>query len=249
MILRKAILVFSVALVLALPACSGGAQPSAPSPAVNNLASTLVAMTFQAATQSASQSSKVETSVPAATPTSRPVLYINNNVQCRTGTKANFKVVATFTPGAVVDIIGKHTVDSAWLVTVPNSPDTCWVLAQDASPSGSYENLPDVTPQPSAQKPPAMPPTISWPFICSYVQGNVYEVKIQLSWSSPASDVNGYRVYRFNMQIADLPATTTTFADTTNVDMGSKLTYSVEAYNDAGVSPRKSVTINSICKK
>jgi hypothetical protein len=182
------------------------------------------------------------------TPTSKPVLYINNNVQCRTGTKTNFRVVATFMPGAIVDIVGKRTVDSAWLVTVPNSPETCWVLAQDASPSGSYETLPEVTPQPSTQKAPAMPGSISWPFICSYVQGNVYEVKIALSWSN-VSDANGYRVYRSNTQIADLPATTTSFSDDTNVDLGSQLIYSVEAYNDVGVSPRKSVTINSICKK
>ena len=220
-----------------------------PSPEVGSLASTIVAMTFQAATQSASQSSAVKASVAAATPTAKPVLYINNNVQCRTGTKSNFRVVTTFMPGTVVDIIGKHTVDSAWLVTVPNSPETCWVLAQDASPSGSYENLPEVTPQPSTQKVPTIPGNISWPFICAYVQGNVYEVKINLFWINTANDANGYRVYRANTQIADLPATTTKFSDTTQVNLGSQLIYSIEAYNDVGVSPRKSITINSICKK
>jgi len=248
MILRKVVLIFSGALILALQACNSGVKSPAASPEVSNLASTIVAMTFQAATQLASQSSDVLTSAPVATPTSKPILYINNNVQCRTGTKTNFKVVTTFMPGTIVDIVGKNTVDSAWLVPVPNSPETCWVLAQDASPSGSYESLPEVTPQPSTQKAPSIPGSISWPFICSYVQGNVYEVKINLSWTNLANDANGYRVYRSNTQIADLPATTTKFTDTTNVDLGAQLTYSVEAYNDAGVSPRKSITINSICK-
>jgi hypothetical protein len=246
MIYRKVILIFSGALILALQTCNNDQRPPAPSPEVNNLASTIVAMTFQAATKSASQ--RYSTSVPAATPTTKPTLYINNNIPCRTGTKTNFKVVATFQPGTILEIVGKYSVDSAWLVRAPNSQITCWVLAQDASPAGSYDNLPEVTPLPSTQKAPAIPGSISWPFFCSYVQGEVYEVKINLSWANSVHDANGYRVYRFDTQIADLPASTTSFADTTNVNLGSQLTYSVEAYNDVGVSPRKTITINSICK-
>ncbi len=247
--LRKTILFFSGALIFAVQACNSAVQQSTPQPDVSNLASTLVAMTFQAATQSASQRLSAKTPGPAATPTSKPELYINNNIPCRTGTQTNFKIVVTFLPGTIVDMVGKDTADSAWLVKVPDSPGTCWVLAQDGSPSGSFENLPEVTPQPSTQKPPAIPGSISWPYLCSYVQGTVYEVKINLSWTNATNDANGYRVYRLDTQIADLPATTTSFSDTTNVALGSQLVYSVEAYNDAGVSPRKSITINSICNK
>jgi hypothetical protein len=248
MILRKTILMISGAFILTLQACNSDLKSSPPSPEVNDLASTIVAMTFQAATRSASQKLSAIASIPAATPTSSPTLYINNNVPCRSGTKSNFKVIATFLPGTTLDILAKYSVDSAWLVKVPNSPGTCWVLAQDGSPGGSYDSVPEVTPLPSTQKAPAMPATISWPFICSYVQGDVYQVKINLSWSSLANDANGYRLYRFDTQIADLPASNTSFTDTTNVNQGSQLTYSVVAYNDVGVSPPKSVTINSICK-
>lgn len=248
MILRKTILMISSALILTLQACNSDLKSQPPTPQVNDLASTIVAMTFQAATQSASQKLTANTSIPAATPTSRPTLYINNSVPCRTGTKPNFKVVATLLPGTTLDIVAKYSVDSAWLVKVPDNPGTCWVLAQDGSPGGSYENLPEVTPLPSTQKAPAMPASISWPFICSYVQGDVYQVKINLSWSSLANDANGYRLYRFDTQIADLPASNTSFSDTTNVTQGGQLTYSVVAYNDVGISPPKSVTINSICK-
>lgn len=245
MILRKSILIFLVLLVLALPACSPAATPITPSPDISSLASTFVAMNFQAATRTAAQKLANIT----ATPTSKPALYVNNTIPCRSGTKPNFKIITTFNPGTVVDMIGKDTPDSAWLVKVPNSTQTCWVLAQDASPSGSYQNLLEVTPQPSTQKLPAVPVSLSWPFICSYVQGNVYQVKINLSWNDITNDANGYRVYRFDTQIADVPATTTSISDTTNVNLGSQLVYGVEAYNDAGVSPRKSVTINSICTK
>ena len=249
MILRKSILIYSCTLTLALQACNGTVNPPVPSPDVSNMASTLVAMTFQAATESAARSLGARTLSPLATPTSKPALYINNNIPCRTGTKANFKIVTTFSPGTIVDMVGKNTADSAWLVKLPDGAGTCWVLAQDASPSGSYESLPEVTPQSSTQKPPAIPGSVSWPYICSYVQGNVYEVKINLSWTNAINDANGYRVYRFETQVADLPSNTTTFSDTTNVNLGSQLAYSVEAYNDAGVSPRKTITINSICSK
>ena len=243
--LRKSIFIFYSALILALQACNATGSSSVPSPDVGNMASTLVAMTFQAATQS----SGAKPTEPAPTPTTRPSLYINNTVPCRTGTKPNFRIVATFNPGTVVEMLGKNTADSAWLVKLPNSGGFCWVLAQDASPSGSYGNLPEVTPQPSTQKLPVAPASLSWPFICSYVQGNVYEVKINLSWTNYANDANGYRVYSFDTQITDLPDSITTFSDSTNVNLGSQLIYSVEAYNDAGVSPRKSITINSICSK
>jgi hypothetical protein len=122
-------------------------------------------------------------------------------------------------------------------------------MALDGSPAGSFENLPEVTPQPSNQKPPSIPGSISYPFYCSYAHDVVYEVKIDLSWLDTGHDANGFHVYRFDTKIADLPASTTSFEDTTNVAIGSQLKYSVEAYNDVGVSPRATITINSICKK
>lgn len=145
-------------------------------------------------------------------------------------------------------MVGKDSADGAWLVQVPGSTDTCWVLAQDASPSGDFQNLPEMTPQPSTQKPPAQPASINWPFFCEYEQGVTYKVTMDLSWLDAAHDANGFRVYRGSTLIADVPANTTSFTDTTEVTIGSNLTYSVEAYNDAGVSPRRSVTITSICK-
>jgi hypothetical protein len=246
---RKAILIFTGALILATQACTNNVQSISPSPDVGNLAGTMVALTFQAATLSASQKLSISTPKPAATPTTRPTLFINNNIGCRTGSNTNFRVIATFTTGTTVDIIGKNTAASAWLVKVPNSAETCWVMALDASPGGSYENLPEVTPQPSNQKPPSIPGSISYPFICSYAHDITYEVKINLSWFDPAHNANGFHVYRSDIQIADLPAVTTSYADTTNVVVGTQLKYSVEAYNDVGVSPRHTITINSICKK
>ena len=135
-----------------------------------------------------------------------------------------------------------------WLINAPNSTGTCWVLAGDGSPSGDYESLPEVTPQPSTQKPPGTPVFVGWPWFCTYSNGVMYKATVNLSWIDPANDANGFRVYRQGTQIADLPATKTSVIDTTNVVIGTNLTYSVAAYNDAGMSPQKTITIQSICK-
>lgn len=246
---RRNLLILSSILVLILSACTSATQ-TPPAPSVNDEALTIVALTFQAATQSAELSTPTALPSPAATPTvGKPVLYINGNVKCRTGTSPNFKVVTSFVPGTTVEMVGKDPAVSAWLVRIPVSMDTCWILAQDASPSGDYQNLPVVTPQPSTQQLPSAPAGISWPYICTYAHDVVYQVTVNLSWMDPTRNANGFRVYRQDTLIADLPADTTAFTDKADVTIGSQLTYSVEAYNDAGVSPRGSITINSICKK
>jgi hypothetical protein len=72
---------------------------------------------------------------------------------------------------------------------------------------------------------------------------------IQISWINIGHDANGFRVYRNDVQIADLPADTTTFKDEIEVTVGTQLTYSVEAYNDVGISQRQTITTNPLCKK
>ncbi len=76
----------------------------------------------------------------------------------------------------------------------------------------------------------------------------MYKFTINLMWTDPTKDANGFRIYRADTQIADLPADKTSVTDTVSVVLGSQLIYSVEAYNDAGVSPRAKTTLNSICK-
>lgn len=246
---HKVILGVLSTLILATQSCTNNTQSPSPAPDVGNLAGTIVALTFQAATVAASPNSTSITTQLVATPTTQPTLYINNNVGCRTGPNTNFRVISNFTTGTTVDIVGKNTAASAWLVKIPNSTETCWVMALDASPGGSYDNLPEVTPQPSTQKPPSGLAGVSYPFLCSYAHDVVYEVKVDLSWFNTGQNANGFRVYRFDTQIADLPVETTSYEDTTDVVIGSQLKYSVEAYNDVGVSPRYTITINSICKK
>jgi hypothetical protein len=245
----KPIKIISIAcsiLIMLASACNADSQTAAPTPDINHAASTIVALTFQAATESALLHPIANTpALPLSTPTTQPTLFINNNVQCRTGINQNFRVVTTFTPGTTVDMLGRDSAASAWLIQVPNTPQTCWILAQDASPGGSYENLPDITPQPGTQSVPGIPGSIFYSFSCTHPSA-LSTVITRLSWTDTANDANGFRIYRFGIQIGEVPASTLTFSDTTTIVFATQLSYGVEAYNDAGASPRR--TISFICK-
>ena len=222
-------------------------EPSAPS--VSEAASTIVALTFEAATHAAQSQQPTLRPLLVATPTfQNPRLYVNSDAKCRTGTGSNSKVLASFTAGTTLDMVGRSSAADGWLVKVPDGSATCWIRVLESSPSGSFQDLPEVTPQPSTRQLPSAPVEMSWPFYCSYVAGVLYKITIDLSWVDLANDANGFRIYRQDQLIADVPADTKAYSDTADVVLGSQLTYSVEAYNDAGVSPRLVKTIDSVCK-
>jgi len=245
--LRDVILMPVGVVMLLCSAC--GTAPDTPRPlTVDQAASTLVVLTLQAVTQSARL--HAPTAVPSIpTPTfSKPLLYINVDTQCRTGASTNFQPVTALSRGTTVEMVGKDSAQSAWLVRVPNGTGTCWVMPGDGSPSGDYVSLPEVTPQPSTQKPPATPSFIGWPWFCTYSNGVLYKATVNLSWIDPAHDANGFRIYRKGTQIADVPANKTSIVDTFTVVIGTDLSYGIAAYNDVGISPQRTMTIQSICK-
>ena len=219
------------------------AQPTSGASA-NEQAATLVAATLQAAATATAPAITPFASpvLPDVTPTTKPTLLINAaNTSCNSGPSADFNVIATFAAGTSVDLIGKDTPDSYWIVVDPSSHNLCWVQAQDATASGSYQALPQVTPPAASQKAkvPAKPGILYYSFGCL----GSGQIKVDLKWADNASNETGYYVYRNGTQIAALPANATSYSDTTTVASGTVFTYQVAAYNDAGTSPQ-SVTSN-----
>ena len=234
----------------ALMCCSAcGTAVNTPRPlTVNEAASTLVSLTNQAATKSARLHTPTALP-PLSTPTfSKPLLFINVDTQCRTGASTNFQPVAALSRGVTVELVGRDTAQSAWLIKPPGGTGTCWVMPGDGSPSGDYETLPEVTPLPSTQKPPSTPAFVGWPWFCTYSNGVLYKATVNLSWIDPAHNANGFRVYRKGTQIADVPAAKTSIIDTVTVVIGTDLSYTIAAYNDVGLSPQRTLTIQAICK-
>ncbi len=225
---------FVVALLLA--ACNMPLAQPTPGLTVNEQAGTIVAATMRAAASSTSPAITPFASpvAPSVTPTVKPKLSIHtDNSACRSGPGTDFKVIATFPAGTTVDMAGKDTADSYWIVVDPTSHNLCWVQAQDATPSGSFDALPEMTPQPVKVSVPNKPGKGSWNFFCDDTT-----LTTILAWSAPSGTVNGYRIYRADAQIADVPSSQTSYTEKIPFTYGSGMTYAVAAYNDAGTSPQ-----------
>ncbi len=217
-----------------LAACAPAGAPTAPSLSVQELAATIAAATIQAGPTATTIALTPFTSsaVPGTGPAVKPTLVIHNdNSACRSGPGADFKVIATFTAGTSVDMAGKDSADSYWIVVDPTSHNLCWVPMQDATPSGSYTSLPEMTPQAVSVPVPNKPGKGVWNFACDNSS-----LTTILGWNAPSGPVNGYRIYREGAQIADVPATQTSYTEKVPFRYGSNMSYAVAAYNDAGVS-------------
>lgn len=242
---RKTFTTLGILVLTMLQACNIS-LPGQPPNVSRSAVATVVAMTLQAqglpgggftetaGVPFASPAAPVGTVTPTA---SKAILTINQNTNCREGPSQNLKVVTAFTPGTVLDILGKDSANNFWLVKIPNSEETCWAWGQYATPSGDYEAVAEVTPEAAGQNQvPARPGSLFYNYTCSPGTLNT-----ALTWDDNADNENGYRVYRDGALIADLPANTTAYSDATSYSGGS-VTYSVEAYNDIGASSQRSIT-------
>lgn len=234
-----------VTLITALLLAACNLPPGQPiaGPTVNEQAATAAAAVAATVNAGSTSAPPVVTpfaspEAPAATPTVKPTLVINtDNANCRSAPADDARLVATFPAGKTVDLAGKDTADSYWIVVDPSSHNLCWVQGQDGTPSGSFSLLPEITPAASTQqsaKVPARPTALFYNFTC--LGGG--QVKVDLRWSDVANNETGYRVYRDGTQIADLSPNTTTYSDTTTIGAGTAIVYQVAAYNDAGSSPQ-----------
>ena len=228
----------SLILLLTLAACSvPGSQPASQSPSVNDQAATIVAATMIAVASQPPVTTPFSSPV-AATPTSgtKPSLFINiDKAACRSGPGPDFKVIATYPAGTTVDLVGQDSADSYWIVTDPISHDLCWVSVMDATPSGDFQSLPQMTPQPVTMTVPGKPSRGSWNYSCDNTT-----LTVILGWNVTTGTVNGFRVFRKGSQVADLPASQTTYTENIPFTYGSSIEYTVVAYNDAGTSPEVS---------
>jgi len=196
-------------------------------------AATIVAMTLQAAATAGGPGGPLNTP-GAATPGSGPAKFtVPDNTNCRTGPGTNYPLVITIPAGTTVQIVARYASGNYWVVASPDGSGTCWVLGDLGTPTGSYNTLPDVTPAADATDAPARPGSMFYTFDCS-----AGTLTTNLSWNDSASNETGYRVFRYDVLTADLPANSTSYSENIPYTLGSSVTYSVEAYNSAGASAR-----------
>ncbi len=220
--------------ILFLAACNMPTAQPTPGLTVNEQAATIVAGTMNAipTATTIALTPFASPAGPGTTPTVKPTVLIHSDSSaCRSGPGADFKVIATFPAGTSVDMVGKDSADSYWIVVDPSSHNLCWVQMQDATPSGSYTSVPEMTPQAVSVSVPNKPGKGTWNFSCDNSS-----FTISIAWGAPTGPVNGYRIYRGGTQIADVPSTQTSYNEKIPFTYGSSVSYAVAAYNDAGIS-------------
>jgi len=186
-------------------------------------------------------------SAPSSTPQSiltKPVsasLKLNDDTNCRAGPGTDYEKVTVVPEGASVPVLARSTEGTHFLVDPPDNIASCWVLAELGTFSGEIATVPQATSSAGENAgAPARPGSLFYNYECSY--GAPQVVTATLSWGDTANNENGYRVYRDGALIIELPANSSQYADETTLDVGDTLTYSVEAFNDAGASPQRIIS-------
>jgi hypothetical protein len=243
-------------LLLTLSACNFPGTVSEPS--LDEQAATIVALTLTAAQTSTPTETPqpaantptlaiTRTPTPSITPTySAPLLTINEPTNCRTGPGQSYDVLFTFNAGAVVEIVGRYPTNNYWTVKVQGLEQPCWIWGEYTTASGSYWTVPSVTPPATATaSPPTGPSFSNWEYLCGYGASGP-NATVTLEWTDRSENESGYRVYRNDKQVTELPPNSNSFSEVIDVEEGQTITYRVEAFNDSGSS--SSSTISFSCQ-
>lgn len=231
----KALLAVLATLGLAILSCNIGIQAPT-SPSQGDLA-TIVAMTLQAVGGQVAFSTPAEALTPLA---SGATFTAVQNTNCRSGPSTNYEKLAVIPQGTQVQITARDPSGKYFIVNF--NGQSCWVLGDIGTVAGNPSTVPQVTPDQAASSPPSKPGSLFYNFNCA--AGTMTTV---LNWKDSANNEAGYRVFRYDVLIADLPPNSSTFTDEVPITIGTGINFSVEAYNAAGASPQRTVSFNA-CK-
>jgi hypothetical protein len=138
-----------------------------------------------------------------------------------------------------VEIVG-YFPPSYWVVNSPAG--NCWISAEFVTPSGSFQAVPTVTAPPTpdggAPKAPSFPQN-GWSYVCP----SFGQIDVTFNWNDNADNETGYRIYRNDEVIEELPANSRTFSESVTIQPGQSLTYRIEAYNLIGKASTPGVVI------
>jgi uncharacterized protein YgiM (DUF1202 family) len=241
---------FSLLLVLS-SACNISGTTTQPS--LNDQAATIVALTLNAVQTSTPSPS--ETPEPANSPTlsisptptltitptySVPLLIVNEATNCRSGPGESYEILFTLLPGATVEIVGRYPTNNYWTVKVQGLEQPCWIWGEYSTASGSYWTVPSVTPPATTTaSPPSAPSFSNWEYSCG--SGNA---TVTLEWNDRANDESGYRIYRNDKQVTELPANSSAYTEVIEVESGEKITYRIEVFNSTGSASSSTISFS-----
>lgn len=174
-----------------------------------------------------------------------PMVSVSEDTNCRSGPGVIYDYLGALTKGEKAEVVGKNTANNYWVIKNPDYAGTCWLWGRYATVEGDTSRIPEwlvpSTPTPSI---PAAPSGLSGTRVCKTIllpAPHVEMVKVTLSWTDNANNEEGYHIYRDGTLVATLgPNEETYIENPTGIASG---TYAVEAFNTAGASARKKITL------
>ena len=258
--MKKRNLFLSIFLIIALSACNlpsgNGDSGGNGSETVDDLALTVTAqylLLIQSSATPEFTATPQFTATPENTATpSVPQVSVSVNTNCRTGPGLIYDLLGGLNIGQFAEVVGKSSSTGYWIIKLPGSSTICWLFPQYATVSGNTANLPEypVPPTPTPSLPEA-PKNFKVEDKDCDIDGITlkYKVKVKLTWNDVANNESGYRIYENGSEIVALAADSTSYTYNTTIPIvpppGSPAiyTYIIEAYNNAGKSNQKDVTV------
>ena len=65
---------------------------------------------------------------------------------------------------------------------------------------------------------------------------------VNLKWNDRSDSESGYRIYRDDELVTELPPNSTTYSETINVEEGEPISYWIEVFNNAGTSTTSKIS-------
>lgn len=242
--MKRIFILFFITAIL-ISSCN---MPSTTSPESAEAIQTYAALTVEAAINNGGQ-------VPLASPTSsaqnnsgsgtaqptdssgEPFASFEDVTNCRTGPGVNYERVTQILPSDSVEVIGFYP-PNYWIVST--NAGECWVSGEFVTPSGSLAAVPTVTAPATPQG--GSPENVSlqsWNVSCNYATN---EANVTIEWSDKDGET-GYRVFRNNELAVELSADSIFFGETITLLAGQSVGYYVVAFNGAGETSSKVITL------
>jgi uncharacterized protein YgiM (DUF1202 family) len=158
----------------------------------------------------------------------------NFNAYCRKGPGPYYDAITYLLTGTAYKVTGRDNSSSWWQIQAPGNV-TCWVMGTSVTTQGAAAQVSIV----SAPPLPVTPGQFVSSFKC---QISVKKFSVALNWMA-VNNATGYRIYRNGTVLLELPPASTSYSD--NPPLKVNLVYELEAFNDYGVAPRISTTVQA----
>lgn len=189
-----------------------------------------------------------ETLIPTATITLTPspsvtTLTVSADTNCRSGPGKDYDYLGALLINQTAEVVGKSTSTGYWIIKNPERSGNCWLWGNYATVTGDVSKLQEfaIPPTPTPSAPGSIKGLVANK-IC-FFNGVNYNLGGSISWEDTSNE-EGYNVYvNGGFFIATAKDVTTSAIPNLLLVPGGSIKMSVEAFNSAGKSAKKSVDI------